>query len=82
MGKVGNVYWTDSVKDLGIVEHDDALWWRDDTTEEDARPESGGDARPESGGDEETKETQDSEEEDSKPKAKPSVKDEKTSAAV
>lgn len=30
MGKVGNVYWVDSCKDLGIVEHNGALWWQKD----------------------------------------------------
>jgi hypothetical protein len=31
MGKVGNIYWMDSCRDqAGIVEHNGALWWKQD----------------------------------------------------
>jgi hypothetical protein len=31
MGKVGNIYWMDTCRDImGIIEHDGALWWKKD----------------------------------------------------
>jgi hypothetical protein len=31
MGKVGNIYWMDSCRDqAGILEHNGALWWKQD----------------------------------------------------
>lgn len=30
MGKVGNIYWMESCQEIGIVEHNGALWWQKD----------------------------------------------------